>query len=619
MTQSNDPRKVKVIVELIDHTTKIADGNDRGDLVARLAKAKERITDPQIRVVIAGQLKQGKSQLLNSLLNVPVSRVGDDETTVVATMVSYGDQATAKLIVAGVDGDEPDTVDIPIADIKQDLRRHPAAGGRQVLRAAVTAQSPLLKGGLVFVDTPGVGGHGQPHLSATLGLLPDADAMLMISDTSQEFTEPEMTFMRQALEICPVATIVATKTDLYPHWREIVEVNAAHLQRAGLSTPMIPASSLLRSHAIQLNDKELNEESNFPAIVKFLSDKVLSRENDRVRDQVLAEVRSAAEHLTMAVDSELSAINDPDARDRLKADLERRKQEAQDALQQTALWQQVLNDGIADLTADVDHDLRGRFRAISQHTEHVIDTTDPTHHWAEIGAELENAIANAVGDNFVWAYQRADALAQEVARTFVEAGLEAVEMPQIDAREMGAGLGELKSLAKLEAKPIKAGHKVVTGMRGSYGGVLMFGMLTSFAGLGMFNPLSLGAGLLLGRKTYKDDMENRMMRVRNEAKMNTRRFVDDVSFVVNKESRDRLKGIQRQLRDHYRGIANQTTRSLNESLQATIASAQLEENERNTRIRELERQLNILKQVTDHAVKLAPGATEAAREPVGTT
>jgi replication fork clamp-binding protein CrfC len=619
MTQPNDPRKVKVIVELIDHTTKIAEAQDRGDLAERMAKAKERISDPQIRVVIAGQLKQGKSQLLNSLLNVPVSRVGDDETTVVATMVSYSEHAAAKLIVASADGAEPDAIEFPIADIKTDLRRYPAAGGRQVLRVAVTANSPLLKGGLVFVDTPGVGGHGQPHLSATLGLLPDADAMLMVTDTSQEFTEPEMTFIRQAFEICPVATIVATKIDLYPHWREIVDANKAHLQRANLSIPMVPASSLLRTHAIQLNDKELNEESNFPAIVKFLSEKVLSRENDRVRDQVLAEIRSAAEHLTLAADSELSALNDPDARDRLKAELERRKQEAQDALQQTALWQQVLNDGIADLTADVDHDLRGRFRAITQHTEHVIDTTDPTHHWAEIGAELENAIATAVGDNFVWAYQRAEVLAQEVARTFVEAGLEAVEMPQIDAREMGASFGELKSLSKLEAKPIKAGHKVVTGMRGSYGGVLMFGMLTSFAGLGMFNPLSLGAGLLLGRKTYKDDMENRMMRVRGEAKMNMRRFVDDVSFVVNKESRDRLKGIQRQLRDHYRGIANQTTRSLNESLQATVASAQLEENDRNTRMRELERQLNILKQVTDHAVNLAPGATESAREPVGTT
>ena len=310
---------------------------------------------------------------------------------------------------------------------------------------------------------------------------------------------------------------------------------------------MIPASSLLRTHAVQHGDKELNEESNFPAIVRFLSEKVLSRENDRVRDQVIAEIASAAEHLTLSVRSELSAINDPEDVRRLTEDLERRKQEASDALQHTALWQQVLNDGIADLTADVDHDLRSRFRAITQHTEGVIDSCDPTQHWAEIGAEVENAVATAVGDNFVWAYQRAEALTREVARTFVEAGLDAVKMPEVSAREMGAGFDGLKSLARLESKPSGVGHKAITSMRGSYGGVLMFGMLTSVAGLGMFNPISLGAGLLLGRKSYKEDMENRMLRVRNEAKTNVRRFVDDVSFVVGKESRDRLKAIQRQL------------------------------------------------------------------------
>ncbi|BBY27701.1 dynamin-like GTPase family protein [Mycolicibacterium sediminis] len=611
MTQPNDPRKVKVIVELIDHAVAIAGAKDRGDLVARLQQAKERISDPQIRVVIAGQLKQGKSQLLNSLLNVPVARVGDDETTALATVVSYGEQASARLIVSRGDGEEPEVVEIPPSEVQTDLRRAPQARGREVLRVEVTAPSPLLKNGLAFVDTPGVGGHGQPHLSATLGLLPDADAMLMVSDTSQEFTEPEMTFMRQALEICPLATVLATKIDLYPHWREIVAANTDHLRRAGVSTSVTPVSAVLRSHAIQLNDKELNEESNFPAVVKFLNERVLTRENDRIRDQVLAEVRSAAEHLSLAVETELSSINDPGERERLTADLERRKQDAQDALAHTALWQQVLNDGISDLTADVDHDLRARFRAITQHTEQTIDGCDPTHHWAEIGGELESAIATAVGDNFVWAYQRAEALAQEVARTFEEAGLGAVEMPHVDAREMGAGFGEFRSLAGLEAKPIKAGHKVVTGMRGSYGGVLMFGMLTSFAGLGMFNPLSLGAGLLLGRKAYKEDMENRMMRVRNEAKTNLRRFVDDVSFVVSKESRDRLKGVQRQLRDHYREIANQTTRSLQESLQATLASAKLEENERNTRVAELERQQNILRQVIAHATSIATSGEPA--------
>ena len=620
MTQPNDPgrvtaggpaRPVKVIVELIDHTTSIAEVNERGDLVERLRRAKVRISDPQIRVVIAGQLKQGKSQLLNSLLNMPVARVGDDESTVLATVVSYGEQASARLVVAQPDGAEPELIEIPVAELRNDLRRAPQAGGRRVLRVEVTAPSPLLKGGLAFIDTPGVGGHGQPHLSATLGLLPDADAMLMISDTSQEFTEPEMNFIRQAVEVCPVGMIVATKTDLYPHWRRVVETNAAHLQRAGITTPMIPASAMLRSHAIQLNDKELNEESNFPALVKFLSEKVLSRENDRVRDQVVAEILAAAEHLTLAANAELSSLNDPQTRERLTEDLERRKQEAQDALQQTALWQQVLNDGITDLTADVEHDLRNRFRHITQHTEKVIDSCDPSHHWAEIGAELEDAVATAVGDNFVWAYQRAEALAAEVARTFMEAGLDAVRMPAIDARDIGAGFDEFKSLARLEAKPIRVGDRMVSGMRGSFGGVLMFGMLTSFAGLGMINPLSVGAGMLVGRKAYKEEMDNRMLRIRTDAKTNMRRFVDDVSFVVSKESRDRLKGVQRQLRDHYREIANQTTRSLNESLQATLAAAKLEESERNGRIKELERQLNILRQVVDHAEKLtAPaGAT----------
>ncbi len=601
MTQSTDPRRVKVIVELIDHTSKTADTRERGDLVARLAQAKRRISDPQIRVVIAGQLKQGKSQLLNSLLNMPVARVGDDESTVLTTVVSYGEQASARLVVARPDGEEPELIAIPASDLGNDLRRAPQAGGREVLRVEVTVPSPLLKSGLAFVDTPGVGGHGQPHLSATLGLLPDADALLMISDTSQEFTEPEMTFMRQALEICPVAAIVVSKTDLYPHWRQVVEVNAAHLRRAGITTPMIPASSTLRGHAVKLNDKELNEESNFPAIVKFLSEDVLARQNDRVRVQVAAEIHAAAEHLMLAVESELSALNDPQARESLTADLERRKQEAQDALQQTALWQQVLTDGIADLTADVDHDLRQRFRNITAHTERFIDTSDPTLHWAEIGTELEDAVATAVGDNFVWAYQRAEVLAADVARTFTEAGLDVVRMPAIDPRDMGAEVGEFKSLAQLDAKPLKMGHKIVTGMRGSYGGVLMFGMLTSFAGLGMFNPLSLGAGFVLGRKAYKEDMENRMLRVRNEAKTSVRRFVDDIAFVVGKESRDRLKGIQRQLRDHYREIANQTTRSLNESLQATLAAAKMQENERNSRAHELERQLKILRQVVDHA------------------
>jgi len=606
VTQSGDPRRVGVIVELIDHTIAIAELNGRDDLAHRLARARERIVDPRIRVVIAGQLKQGKSQLLNSLLNLPVVRVGDDEATTVITVVSYGDPPSARLVVAGGPNGVPVDVDIPIDDINTDLRRAPQAGSREVLRVEVGAPSPLLQGGLAFIDTPGVGGHGQPHLSATLGLLPDADALLMVSDTSQELTEPEMWFIQRAHQICPTAVLVATKTDLYPRWRDIVNTNAGHLQRAQVPIPVIPVSSLLRTHAVTLNDKELNEESNFPSIVKFLSEKVLSRETDRVRDEVLGEIRSAAEHLTITLESELAAVNDPDLRDRLAEDLERRKREAYDALQQTALWQQVLNDGFTDLSNDVDHDLRARFRTLTEDIERQIDACDPTRHWAEIGTDVENAIATAVGDNFVWAYKRAEALADDVARSFADVGLDSVMTPELSQRDMGADFGELKGLSELESKPAGKGQKVVSGLRGSYGGVVMIGMLSSVAGLGLFNPLSVGAGLILGRMAYREDRENRQQRARAEAKTNVRRFVDDVSFVVGKESRDRLKVVQRTLRDHYRGIADELSRSLNESLQSMVTAAHLEDAECDNTVHELERQLNILAQVTDNVDKLMP-------------
>jgi replication fork clamp-binding protein CrfC len=635
VTTPQDGRQAAAIVDLIDHTAAVAEARDRADLIDRLAEARRRITDPTVRVVIAGQLKQGKSQFLNSLLNIPVARVGDDESTVAVTVVGHAERPSARIVVdggagfggvggagfGGVGGTSGEVAElevaISLADLRSDLRRAPAAAGRALLRVEVGVPSPLLAGGLTLIDTPGAGGHDphgrHQHLSATLGLLPDADAVLFVSDTSQEFTEPEMRFLRQAVELCPVTAVVATKTDLYPFWRQVVAADAAHLQRVGLELPVIGVSALLRSHALagaepgrgagvgaDINTA-LNEESNFPAIIEFLATKVLAPDANRTRAHVLDEIAAAAEHLNLAVNTELAALQDPEQARALAADLERRKREAEEALAHTALWQQVLADGVADLTADVEYDLRARLRTITEQAEAAIDSGDPTLMWTEIAARVESDVAAAVGDNFVWAHRRADALAEQVARTFVEAGLAAVEIPELSARAMGADLGRLKSLARLESTPIGRGHKAITSLRGSYGGVLMFGMLTSMAGLGMFNPISLGAGLLLGRKAYREEMGNRMLRVRSEAETNLRRFVDDVLFAVGKESRDRLKMIQRRLRDHYREIAAQATRSLNESLQSAVAAAHVRQSEHAVRTRELERQRDILRQVLDNA------------------
>ncbi len=66
--------------------------------------------------------------------------------------------------------------------------------------------------------------------------------------------------------------------------------------------------------------------------------------------------------------------------------------------------------------------------------------------------------------------------------------------------------------------------------------------------------------MILGRMAYKRTKQNWLLPVRSEAKANVRRFVDDISFVVGKQSRDRLKMIHL-LRGHCE-IAEEITRSL---------------------------------------------------------
>lgn len=599
--------QAKQLAELLDRTAAVAQTVGRSDLVSRMELAKERVLDPRRRIVVVGPLKQGKSQFVNSLLNLNVCSVGDDETTAIPTIVQNSDSSFAELVLAEP-GSDAVRVPVPLEELQNITPASPLAQGREVLRLEVNVPSPLLADGLVLVDTPGVGGHGNPHAAGTLGLIPSADAVLVVSDASREFTEPEISFLRQVLGLCPSVALLITKTDLYPHWRQIVDANRAHLAREGLDVPMIPLSSLLRSHALRLNDEELNAESGFPELYAFLRDNVVARADATTRSAVSLDIRSVTEHLTLAMGSELAALRDPERAEAAVAGLQRAKSAAEELHKKTSQWQQTLADGIADLASDIDHDLRDRLRRVTREAEETVDEGDPGSDWIELGDWLEEQIAASVGDNFVWAHERALWLAELVADHFAAAG--AVALPDLDLGDLDDVLDPVASLADLETGKTGITQKVLVGMRGSYGGVLMFGLITTFVGLSLLNPISIGAGVLLGTKAYKEDKENRVKARRGEAKMAIRRFTDDVSFQVGKESKDRLRAIQRVLRDHFTSIAEQTLRSLNDSLRAAQEAANVESTERATRTAQLDREMKVVAELNEQASALVSNVVD---------
>ncbi|MBY4228481.1 dynamin family protein [Rhodococcus fascians] len=589
------------LAELLDRTAEVATSAGRSDLVDRVEAAKSRVLDPRRRIIVVGPLKQGKSQFVNSLLNLTVCSVGDDETTAIPTVVSNADSFSAQLVLANP-GDEPIRVDVPLEEITTVTPASPRAQGREVLRLDIAVPSPLLADGLVLVDTPGVGGHGNPHAAGTLGLIPSADAVLVVSDASREFTEPELAFLRQVQGLCPAVAVLITKVDLYPHWRQIVEANRGHLDRAGITVQMLPVSSLLRSHAVRLNDEELNAESGFQQLYAFLRDDVVARADVLARASVSLDVRSVTEHLTLSFGSELAALKDPERAAAAVAGLQRAKSAAEELHKRSSQWQQTLGDGIADLASDIDHDLRDRLRRVTREAEETVDEGDPGKDWPQLGEWLEEQIAASVGDNFVWAHERALWLSELVAEHFASSG--AAALPDLDLGDLDNVLEPVTSLADLESGRVGITQKVLVGMRGSYGGVLMFGLITTFVGLSLLNPISIGAGVLLGTKAYKEDKENRVKARRSEAKMAIRRFTDDVSFQVGKESKDRLRQIQRVLRDHFTSIAEQTLRSLNESLRSAQEAAAADNTDRTARIAQLEKDMRLVSELNARATRL---------------
>lgn len=599
------------LTSLLDRTSEIASSAGRADLVDRLAVVRRRVVDPRFRVVVVGQLKQGKSQFVNSLLNLSVCSVGDDETTAVPTVVQHAEQASAELVLAEPGG-ETRRVEVPLAELDSVTPSTPLAQGREVLRLEVGVPSPLLADGLVFVDTPGVGGHGNPHAAATLGLLPGADAVLVLSDASQEFTEPELAFLRQVTGLCPAVACLITKTDLYPHWRRIVEADAGHLTRAGIDVPLLPVSSLLRSHAMRLDDRSLHDESGFAALYDFLRERVVDHAAGGLRRAVSLDVHAVVEHLMLSLGSELAALRDPAKGAAAVAELQRAKAVTEELQKKTSRWQQTLADGIADLASDIDHDLRDRLRQVTREAERAVDECDPGKEWDELGEWLEQQIAQSVGDNFVWAHERALWLAEVVAEHFADAGT--VELPHLDVGDLDSVLDPVAALSDLESGRIGIAQKVLVGMRGSYGGVLMFGLITTLMGMTLLNPISVGAGVLLGTKAYRDDRETRVVKRRADAKVAIRRFTDDVSFQVGKESKDRLRLIQRLLRDHFTAIAEQTLRSLGDSLRAAQEAAKVESTGRTRRAGEVEQQMAVLATLKGRAAQLFPVDSAANEE-----
>lgn len=215
----------------------------------RVEGLAERLDRDRFQLAALGQFKRGKSTLLNALVQTQLLPTGAVPLTAIPTFISYGDPAHLHVTFA----DRPplsmptisDDIVAALADIATETGN--PHNEKRVVRIDVAVPAPILRDGLVLIDTPGIGSAELHNSETAVATLPECDAALFVLSPDPPITEAELGYLaavqRQAALIVPVLTkadtIAAEDLDMVRRYL------AGVLARVGVTEPIVAVSARL--------------------------------------------------------------------------------------------------------------------------------------------------------------------------------------------------------------------------------------------------------------------------------------------------------------------------------------------------------------------------------------
>jgi hypothetical protein len=219
--------------------------------------------------------------------------------------------------------------------------------------------------------------------------------------------------------------------------------------------------------------------------------------------------------------------------------------------------------------------------------ETIIDESDPKQTWPDIEVWLRRQVVSAAVANFDRMQVEARELAGNVAQAF---DLAAGEVSSAAAVSVDDALANIRvaSAASLENPGGRMASMLIAGRTATLVPMVLVGALGHIM-MPVIAPLALVLAAGIGQKVIRDERRRQTAYRRQQAKNAARKYVDEVAFMVSKDSRDALRVTQRALRDDFQARANALLRSAETALSAARSSAELDAGARATRTEEVAR------------------------------
>lgn len=279
----------------------------------------------ELTLLVCGEFKRGKSSFINALLGQELCPVADGIATSAVSIISYSYAEKAKAIrhystlVENENGEETLSVKEEEIDIEQITKFAKGTSDEigDTMFIEIKTANPLLKDGLVLIDTPGVGSLDPRHLFLTLQALPRADAFFFVTDTGEPLTTTELGFIKERL--MPTGKpfdLLLNKSDKVSRddlARYMGDTEKKVQEVCGVKTRCIPVSSTEWKSFNETGNERRRANSNCEAVYAAISSLRMRREQlyaQRFKEQFAAYMEGIRHQASEALDAAKNGSNE---------------------------------------------------------------------------------------------------------------------------------------------------------------------------------------------------------------------------------------------------------------------------------------------------------------------
>ncbi|MDB6034018.1 MAG: hypothetical protein JWM16_4356 [Verrucomicrobiales bacterium] len=609
----------------------LAESQKRTELIADLVPVMERFTLGIFRLVVMGEIKKGKSSFINALLGEPnLLPTASDVATSTVFKIMYGPQKRFKVFfLPDTDtGRRQETLEIKSSAIKDyGTESGNPENRKRVDCIGIELPHPLLKQGLVIVDTPGVGGLFKAHRDITWRYAPNADAICFVLDSVESvISSDEIKFLEEmSQKVTKKIFFVQTKIDAADpeQWQGWTNRNKQHLtEHLGISPERLfyfAVSSKRKAIADKQpknnTDKSISREkllqhlerSGFPPVLQFLGRGLMRQKEKLLAKQTARQIQAACDELDRQTREELRI-----AQAQSKEELDQIATELAEAERQLTTWERETYPTEMRHFEDAFSRLRllttGRLRSELDTVASVSQFIDQLQ-FSKPDPQVLNQQAGELQQNLL---ARASEAAMAVEQEFNQEAILQVEGTAVRLaqgfRPSGANLqlhsGGLAPIPVPETLHMAFGtfEKVRYGMMGMGIGLGLVTVLTAVfppaAVLGLF--LSAAAGAFGGKKGLEQLEEQK----RAEAIQKLQNKLNETMMRAANQAQHRFAELSQQMEQFARNTFTEAAKRARTDLQGRIHQVQSARNrnthEAQSQVKELQKHLqhlNTLKEV----------------------